>query len=94
MSSGSSVGRHRELVLVLEGELYLIPFALLKGSSSNEYLYERFSLISVPALSHLGAAVKVSPSESIPVYTLNVLCLNSWNGNVCMFSRVTLTVQT
>ena len=59
MHSSGPVGRHRQLVMVLEGELYLIPFALLKGSSSNEYLYERFSLISVPALSGLGASVKV-----------------------------------
>lgn len=59
MHSSGPVGRHRQLVLVLEGELYLIPFALLKGSSSNEYLYERFSLISVPSLASLGAAIKV-----------------------------------
>ncbi|XP_071321435.1 tetratricopeptide repeat protein 28 isoform X2 [Trachinotus anak] len=58
MHSSGPVGRHRQLVLVLEGELYLIPFALLKGSSSNEYLYERFSLISVPSLASLGATSK------------------------------------
>ncbi|XP_077944875.1 tetratricopeptide repeat protein 28 isoform X2 [Gasterosteus aculeatus] len=58
MHSSGPVGRHRQLVLVLEGELYLVPFALLKGSSSNEYLYERFSLISVPSLGSLGAAIK------------------------------------
>ena len=62
MHSSGPVGRHRQLVLVLEGELYLIPFALLKGSSSNEYLYERFSLISVPSLSSLGATIKVRKS--------------------------------
>ncbi|XP_056434200.1 tetratricopeptide repeat protein 28 isoform X2 [Gadus chalcogrammus] len=68
MSSASSVGRHRELVLVLEGELFLIPFALLKGSSSNEYLYERFSLISVPALSGLGASIKPpAPCSGVPL---------------------------
>ena len=60
MHSSGPVGRHRQLILVLEGELYLIPFALLKGSSSNEYLYERFSLISVPSLASLGATIKVS----------------------------------
>lgn len=59
MHSTGPVGRHRQLVLVLEGELYLIPFALLKGSSSNEYLYERFSLICVPSLCSLTAPVKV-----------------------------------
>ncbi|CAJ1070057.1 tetratricopeptide repeat protein 28 [Xyrichtys novacula] len=58
MHSSGPVGRHRQLLLVLEGELYLIPFALLKGSSSNEYLYERFSLISVPSLASLWAAIK------------------------------------
>ncbi|CAG05315.1 unnamed protein product, partial [Tetraodon nigroviridis] len=58
MHSTGPVGRHRQLVLVLEGELYLIPFALLKGSSSNEYLYERFSLICVPSLCSLTSAVK------------------------------------
>uniref|UniRef100_A0A8D0D4F0 Tetratricopeptide repeat protein 28 n=1 Tax=Sander lucioperca TaxID=283035 RepID=A0A8D0D4F0_SANLU len=65
MHSSGPVGRHRQLVLVLEGELYLIPFALLKGSSSNEYLYERFSLISVPSLSSLGATIKVSSVAAV-----------------------------
>uniref|UniRef100_A0AAQ6IQ82 Tetratricopeptide repeat protein 28 n=3 Tax=Anabas testudineus TaxID=64144 RepID=A0AAQ6IQ82_ANATE len=67
MHSSGPVGRHRQLVLVLEGELYLIPFALLKGSSSNEYLYERFSLISVPSLASLGAAIKPHPRRSGPL---------------------------
>ncbi|XP_061624540.1 tetratricopeptide repeat protein 28-like isoform X3 [Phyllopteryx taeniolatus] len=59
MHSSGPVGRHRQLVMVLEGELYLIPFALLKGSSSNEYLYERFSLIAVPSIQGLGSCAKV-----------------------------------
>lgn len=59
MHSSGPVGRHRQLVLVLEAELYLIPFALLKGSSSNEYLYERFSLIAVPSIQALSASAKV-----------------------------------
>ncbi|XP_068609464.1 tetratricopeptide repeat protein 28 [Brachionichthys hirsutus] len=67
MHSAGPVGRHRQLVLVLEGELYLIPFALLKGSSSNEYLYERFSLISVPSLGSLGAAIKPHPRRCGPL---------------------------
>ncbi|TKS78959.1 Tetratricopeptide repeat protein 28 [Collichthys lucidus] len=58
MHSSGPVGRHRQLVMVLEGELYLIPFALLKGSSSNEYLYERFSLIAVPSIHGLGSSAK------------------------------------
>ncbi|XP_070707262.1 tetratricopeptide repeat protein 28 [Pempheris klunzingeri] len=67
MHSSGPVGRHRQLVLVLEGELYLIPFALLKGSSSNEYLYERFSLISVPSLGSLGATTKPHPRRGGPL---------------------------
>ncbi|ELW66500.1 Tetratricopeptide repeat protein 28 [Tupaia chinensis] len=58
MHSSGPVGRHRQLILVLEGELYLIPFALLKGSSSNEYLYERFALIAVPSIRSLGPQSK------------------------------------
>uniref|UniRef100_A0A8C1LVR8 Tetratricopeptide repeat protein 28 n=1 Tax=Cyprinus carpio TaxID=7962 RepID=A0A8C1LVR8_CYPCA len=67
MHSSGPVGRHRQLVLVLEGELYLIPFALLKGSSSNEYLYERFSLIAVPSIGSLGSTAKVHPQRTGPV---------------------------
>ncbi|KAJ8338855.1 hypothetical protein SKAU_G00356410 [Synaphobranchus kaupii] len=66
MHSSGPVGRHRQLVLVLEGELYLIPFALLKGSSSNEYLYERFSLIAVPSIGSLGASAKTHPRRAGP----------------------------
>ncbi|XP_064163100.1 tetratricopeptide repeat protein 28 [Anguilla rostrata] len=66
MHSSGPVGRHRQLVLVLEGELYLIPFALLKGSSSNEYLYERFSLIAVPSIGSLGAGAKTHPRRAGP----------------------------
>ncbi|CAL8249906.1 unnamed protein product [Boreogadus saida] len=64
MHSSGPVGRHRQLVMVLEGELYLIPFALLKGSSSNEYLYERFSLIAVPSIHGLGASSKTHPRRA------------------------------
>lgn len=36
------------------GDLYLIPFALLKGSKSTQHLYERFSLIVSPSLTALS----------------------------------------
>ncbi|KAL2099941.1 hypothetical protein ACEWY4_004335 [Coilia grayii] len=58
MHSCGAAGRLKQLVLVLEGELYLIPFALLKGSCSNEYLFERFSLIAVPSIGGLTATSK------------------------------------
>uniref|UniRef100_A0A8C2XDM3 Tetratricopeptide repeat protein 28 n=1 Tax=Cyclopterus lumpus TaxID=8103 RepID=A0A8C2XDM3_CYCLU len=66
MHSSGPVGRHRQLVMVLEGELYLIPFALLKGSSSNEYLYERFSLIAVPSIHGLGSSAHPRRSGPAP----------------------------
>ncbi|XP_077151231.1 tetratricopeptide repeat protein 28 isoform X1 [Ranitomeya variabilis] len=69
MHSSGPVGRHRQLVLVLEGELYLIPFALLKGSSSNEYLYERFSLIAVPSLRSLNINLKSHLRKNAPIYS-------------------------
>ncbi|KAL3062895.1 hypothetical protein OYC64_002647 [Pagothenia borchgrevinki] len=66
MHSSGPVGRHRQLVMVLEGELYLIPFALLKGSSSNEYLYERFSLIAIPSIQGLGSNAKTNSRRPGP----------------------------
>ncbi|DAA20560.1 TPA: tetratricopeptide repeat domain 28 [Bos taurus] len=69
MHSSGPVGRHRQLVLVLEGDLYLIPFALLKGSSSNEYLYERFALIAVPSIRSLSPQAKSHLRKSPPAYS-------------------------
>ena len=48
----------RELVLVLDGDLYLVPFALLKPQSSTDYLCERFSLIVAPSLTSLRTGQK------------------------------------
>ena len=42
-----------ELILVLEGDLYLVPFPVLKGLHNSEYLCERFSLLVVPSLTSL-----------------------------------------
>ncbi|XP_048370088.1 tetratricopeptide repeat protein 28 isoform X1 [Sphaerodactylus townsendi] len=69
MHSSGPVGRHRQLILVLEGELYLIPFALLKGSSSNEYLFERFSLIAVPSVQALNPHAKSQSKKSPAGYS-------------------------
>ena len=48
----------RELILVLDGDLYLVPFALLKPQSSTDYLCERFSLIVAPSLTSLRTGQK------------------------------------
>jgi CHAT domain-containing protein len=53
---GKGCTGRRELLLVLEGELYLVPFPILKpggSEDSSEYLCERFSLLVVPSLMSL-----------------------------------------
>lgn len=46
----------QELLLVLDGDLYLVPFAILKNGSCDEYLCERFSLTVLPSISALKAS--------------------------------------
>ena len=47
----------RELLLVLEGDLYLVPFPVLRSSQGNsDYLCERFSLLAVPSISAMRVA--------------------------------------
>lgn len=45
----------REVLLVLEGALFLVPFAVLRTTSNGqeEYLCERFSLMALPSLGAL-----------------------------------------
>ena len=40
-----------ELMLVLEGDLYLVPFSMLRGTNNPEYLCERYSLLLAPSIS-------------------------------------------
>ncbi|XP_077995250.1 tetratricopeptide repeat protein 28-like [Glandiceps talaboti] len=54
----------RELVLVLQGDLYLVPFAVLKSSTSQECLYERFKLRVVPSMRTLNAGIRASSHHS------------------------------
>ncbi|KAH3876722.1 tetratricopeptide repeat protein 28-like isoform X2 [Dreissena polymorpha] len=42
-----------DLILVLQGDLFLIPFSVLRKDQTMEYLFERFNLIVVPSLSSL-----------------------------------------
>jgi len=42
-----------ELMLVLEDDLYLVPFSMLKSVSNPEYLCERFNLIVSPSISSI-----------------------------------------
>lgn len=58
---------HKDLVLVLESELYLVPFAVLRsGQDGGEYLSERCSLITVPSLQILRRRMKSrNPSDNL-----------------------------
>ncbi|KAM9793920.1 tetratricopeptide repeat protein 28 isoform X2 [Syngnathus typhle] len=61
LRAGGPAGPRRQLVLVLDGDLYLVPFALLKGSSSAEFLYQMFTLLCVPSLASLRASGPPAP---------------------------------
>nr|XP_032803282.1 tetratricopeptide repeat protein 28 isoform X2 [Petromyzon marinus] len=54
----------RELVLVLDAELFLVPFALLRSDACGEFLCERFSLRAVPSLGALTHRPQVRPQGS------------------------------
>lgn len=60
---------HKELVLVLERELYLVPFAVLRsGQDCGEYLSERCSILTVPSLQTLRQKSRMKtrePSENL-----------------------------
>lgn len=55
---------HKDLILVLERELYLVPFAVLRsGQDGGEYLSERCSLITVPSLQTLRQKSRMKSRE-------------------------------
>ena len=50
----------KELILVLQGDLYLVPFALLKPSQTATALCERYNLLAVPSIRALQASQALS----------------------------------
>lgn len=55
----------KELILVLEGDLFLVPFPVLRSSQENaEYLCERFSLLSIPNLGALNRRSNTKPRRN------------------------------
>lgn len=53
-ASNKDPSSRRELILVLEGDLHLVPFPVLRSASeTSEYLCERFSLLIVPNIASL-----------------------------------------
>lgn len=59
------IGR-RELILVLEDSLYLVPFAILRsGDEHGEFLSERCSLLTVPSIQALRQRHRFKNRETI-----------------------------
>jgi len=52
---GSSCGR---LIIIPDRDLYLVPFSLLKGEGSSQFLYKRFHLCLAPSVHALMASTK------------------------------------
>ncbi|ESO82395.1 hypothetical protein LOTGIDRAFT_134708, partial [Lottia gigantea] len=48
-----------DLVLVLQGDLYLIPFMMLQKENEDSFFFEKFNLIVVPSISALQNTQKV-----------------------------------
>ena len=69
--SPESDGSLSDLILVPQGDLYLVPFSLLK-SHSKDHLHKRFSLITVPSFhsllfAHCSASEKPSAATRLVV---------------------------
>ncbi|CAB3376550.1 Hypothetical predicted protein [Cloeon dipterum] len=54
----------RELLLVLDGDLILVPFPVLRSAGTVDYLCERFSLLVVPSLSSLSSMGAVAQQQA------------------------------
>nr|XP_002733822.1 PREDICTED: tetratricopeptide repeat protein 28-like [Saccoglossus kowalevskii] len=67
----------RELILVLQGDLHLVPFGVLKGSSSQACLFERFKLRVVPSLRALNASIKTNQQQTYSSSTLPALIIGN-----------------
>lgn len=59
-------GGGRDLLIVPDGDLYLVPFAMLRSNGSAEYLCERFGLTVLPSLSALRAGQRAKASRQHP----------------------------
>lgn len=53
----------RDLLVVPDADLYLVPFAMLRANGSTEYLCERFSLTVLPSLSVLRAGQRAKAAR-------------------------------
>lgn len=81
--SGSSprISR-RELILVLEDSLYLVPFAILKSCEENaEFLSERCSLLTVPSIQALRQKSRLKNREPGNENNINKALVVGVGGN-------------
>ncbi|EDV39725.2 uncharacterized protein Dana_GF10164 [Drosophila ananassae] len=70
--SGSRQGR-RELILVLDSSLYLVPFAILRAAKDDgEYLSERCAILTAPSLQSLRNRPKLRRDRARPPTALVV----------------------
>ncbi|KAL9981109.1 hypothetical protein ACROYT_G009772 [Oculina patagonica] len=76
-ASSSFDGEDSELALVLQGDLYLVPFPVLKGSLSKEYLFRRFRLIVVPSLQSLATNIRALTSRKTGLDTSSVMVIGN-----------------
>ena len=51
--AAAAEGAPTDLVLVLQGDLYLVPWAALRAGQQCEFLWQRFRLILVPSVAAL-----------------------------------------
>jgi CHAT domain-containing protein len=49
-----------ELILVLDSDLYLVPFSMLRGGNNPEFLCERFNLITAPSMTSVKSSRNVN----------------------------------
>lgn len=52
-SGGQGITDSTDLVLVLQGDLYLVPFLMLRREQAESFLFEKYTTIIVPSISAL-----------------------------------------
>ncbi|XP_076452751.1 uncharacterized protein LOC143288287 isoform X2 [Babylonia areolata] len=76
---GAREGREgpQDLVLVLQGDLYLIPFLMLRADPSHPFLFERFNLIVVPSVSALHSTHKTDGHGRVMIESSGALVVGN-----------------
>ncbi|XP_064461198.1 tetratricopeptide repeat protein 28-like [Ornithodoros turicata] len=56
----------KDILVIPDGDLYLVPFAMLRLDGTSEYLCERFSLTVLPSLAALRATQRAKAARQPP----------------------------